>query len=171
MQVMVHGIVGGQILGTINNCINNININTAIGDIYAGAGIAKESGVNANINNCTNKGNIKGVQYVGGIVGGNKGRIENCMSNGEIQGEYLVGGIAGNNINDSSVITDCCNLGSVTSTGSISEGVAPRAFTGGVVGDNYGTVTRSINQATVTSEHRTTGGIAGRNYRNNIILL
>ena len=137
------------------------------------SGIIKETEESANIINCTNKGNINGVGNAGGIVGTNRGRIENCMSSAKIQGEYLVGGIAGINETDSSIITDCYNTGTVTSTGATTmDGSSEtQALTEGIAGHNYGTVTKCINNGTVKATYRTVGGITGRNLRSNIILL
>lgn len=111
--------------------------------------------------NCTNYGDIKGEYRVGGIVGyNNNGRIEKCMSNATIQAKYTVGGIAGRS--DNEIITECCNLGAVMSTdGPPEEPLA--AVTGGIVGNCLGTVTRCINQGTITASLNAVGGIAGRN--------
>lgn len=200
MQMVQDGICSIT-LGTIANCINNVNITTTGGST---GGICLRTEKNAYINNCVNKGSISGVGYLGGIVGQNNGKVQNCTSNSQIQGEYLIGGIVGYNsgriencmfneqqicgkylvggiagINEpsSSVITDCCNLGNVTSTGAVtwetdgSTGTPQEALTGGITGHNYGTVTRSINQGTVKASHKVVGGISGRNLRDSVILL
>lgn len=110
--------------------------------------------------NCTNYGTIESEYRVGGIVGYNStGRIEKCMSNATIQAKYTVGGIVGRNDN---VITECCNLGGVTSTSSPPEDPSA-SLTGGIVGNSLGTVTRSVNQGTIKASERVVGGIAGRN--------
>lgn len=110
--------------------------------------------------NCTNYGTIESEYRVGGIVGYNStGRIEKCMSNATIQAKYTVGGIVGRNDN---VITECCNLGGVTSTSSPPEDPSA-SLTGGIVGHSLGTVTRSVNQGTIKASERVVGGIAGRN--------
>ena len=127
---------------------------------------ASDSGI---IKNCINNVNIKGDYTIGGIVGRNNGRIENCISNADIsiKGKYLVGGIAGVNQNNH-LITDCCNLSIVSSTGATmldgDSGTPVGAFTGGITGHNNGRITRCINKGTITANYRATGGIAGRNY-------
>lgn len=161
--------------GTINNCINNINItgNTNVGGIV---------GVNnrGKINNCINKGKLSGEVLVGGIAGNlvskqengeidtnAKTEINNCMSDAEIEGKYLVGGIVGENSNNTTII-NCCNLNAIKSTDGTDEGVASSSlikgsYTGGITGRNSGRITCCINNGVVTAKYRVVGGIAGRN--------
>lgn len=159
---MWDGIAGGN-LGTISNCINYVTVTGGIAHIAGIAG-ANDEGI---ISNCINNGNINGEYNVAGIVGRNNGRVENCMSNASIKGKYLVGGIVGINQNSNNIITDCYNIGTITTTGATSidgstEVVA--SLTGGITGHNYGITTRSINRGTVIAKYRANGGITGRNY-------
>lgn len=155
--------IAGNISGTITNCTNHATISGNATQIAGIAGTSDE-GI---ISNCINDGNINGEYNIGGIVGRNNGRVENCMSNASIQGKYLVGGIVGINQNSNNVITDCYNIGTITSTSATAidgstEVVA--SLTGGITGHNYGTTTRSINRGTIIAKYRANGGIVGRNY-------
>ncbi len=118
--------------------------------------------------NCTNYGTIEGEYRVGGMVGYNAaGRIEKCMSNATIQAKYVVGGMTGRS-ESTGMITECYNLGSIISTGSVADGESSGAPlispTGGIAGNSHGTVTRCINQGMITASQRVIGGILGRNY-------
>ena len=125
--------------------------------------------------------NVRGNQYVGGIVGyaGSYTTIENSYNTGSIFGKSsYVGGIVGN-CNSSSIL-NCYNTGSVTSDGSLVGGIAgagdPRnsynlgpvigrginGSVGGISGN--GTPINCFNIGSVTSTSSTAtnvGGVSG----------
>lgn len=157
------GICGWLVGGTVADCVNRVSIvgsDCQIGGIIGASQAGK-------VINCTNYGAIKGEYRVGGIIGYNDtGRIEKCMSNATIQAKYTVGGIAGRS-ERTSIITECYNLGSIISTGSVADeetsGLPLISSTGGIVGNSHGTITRCVNSGTITASKRVVGGIAGRN--------
>lgn len=141
---------------------------------YVGAG-----GVVKNVRldgSCT----IRGGGYIGSIVGECNGTIENCSSAATIIGNATVGGIVGWT-NNTAIIRNCFNAGTVTSIKSNTAGgivgghtsaVLTECFNigtitaadrqaGGIVGYNSGSITHSFNSGTVTAP-TSVGGIAGR---------
>ena len=151
-----------------NGVIENVgleegNIN---GDRYVG-GIAGKNH-KGTIQSCYNTGTINGNVYVGGIVGYNYGVVQNCYNSGTVKGNDLVGGIAGQNIsndsNKTAEIIDCYNTGAVTATDN-------GAWTGGIVGYNFGTIDGTaevincynIGLITGTGSNAKVGGIIGYN--------
>lgn len=149
--------------GTVSDCANRVSI--VGGDCQIGGIVGmSEAG---KVINCTNYGTIEGEYRVGGMVGYNAaGRIEKCMSNATIQAKYVVGGMTGRS-ESTGMITECYNLGSIISTGSVADGESSGAPlispTGGIVGNSHGTITRCVNSGTITALKRVVGGIAGRN--------
>jgi 3',5'-cyclic AMP phosphodiesterase CpdA len=84
------------------------------------AGIFDQSGDYATIAGCFNTAEIKGYQYVGGIVGGqfaNNVTISACYNTGAVagasSGKTYAGGIAGKSCGP---LTDCYNTGNIVST-------------------------------------------------------
>ncbi|MBE6733783.1 MAG: hypothetical protein E7563_00370, partial [Ruminococcaceae bacterium] len=97
--------------------------------------------------NCYNTGSsILGVDYVGGVVGFNKGTITNCYNTSDVSGEYSAGGFVGRNIGS---IANCYNTGNVTGDN-----------VGGIVYDNYGTITNCYNSGKINGSVDTQNGIA-----------
>ena len=167
------GIVGYQYTyGKITNCQNDTLINTTASNVGGIAGYFYSGNSTLTsayeIRNCHNRGNIKGSNYVGGIVGyGYYCRTRFCDNYGPINAtSYGVGGILGY-IYYYSVVSGCNNYADVSSTytgSSISSGYG----TGGIVGcSNYGTaanvpiIDSCNNYGNVTSKAYLTGGIVG----------
>lgn len=95
---------------------------------------------------------VKGLEYVGGIVGYGNAQISNINYYGDIYGSTYVGGIVG------------CNAGTVQNCISYSSIECTNRYLGGIVGYNTGTVSGS----TYASEYELKGysyigGIAGYN--------
>ena len=142
--------------GTIENCINNIDItNNTIQ--YAAGIVIQNYGV---IKKCTNKGNVLASKSaeIGGYAGiagvnRNQGVIEQCINEGIIEGYNTVGGIAGTNQNQG-IIKECINKQSVNGNN----------YIGGIAGHNIGggRIYNSYNVANVTGPTYI-GGIAGYN--------
>lgn len=141
--VVVGGIVGKNNGGTISNCTSIVDIT---GSVDSNVGGIVGSGESGTIENCCNTGriNVTGSvdSNVGGIVGlaGNpNGRVtvtvENCENTGNVTVKGNAdgtGGIVGGA--DSGTVSNCRNSGSID--GNESE-------TGGIVGDNYGAISRA----------------------------
>lgn len=127
--------------------------------------------------NCNFTGDIKGKDYVGGLVGINEvnGVIENCQTAGTIQGIHFVGGIAGENYG---VIRDCSNEAGVNTQvqknnlevseitmKSLTSSEAAYTVTdiGGIAGSSSGVIKNCDNSGIIGYQHvgYNIGGIAG----------
>lgn len=95
---------------------------------------------------------IKGDQYVGGVVGYNKGTVENCYNAGVVScTDRYVGGVVGYN-DYGATVQNCYNTGAVSGSG---------RYVGGVVGYNFwSTVQNCYNTGTVSGEY-CVGGVIG----------
>lgn len=141
---------------------------------YIGSLVGNNAG---SVINCRFSGEIKGKDYVGGLVGSNEvtGTIENCEVEGEIQGVHFVGGIAGENLG---VIRDCSNFANVNTRvqennlevaditmEALTNSEASYTVTdvGGIAGGSSGVIRGCENQGTIGYKHigYNIGGIAG----------
>lgn len=179
--------------GTITDVIIN-KIEGKETDIKANARVGAIAGhsQNSTIQNCENNVAIAGSQYVGGIIGFNRGTIEKCTNKGEIKGIGssslgYVGGISGvsygtvekcNNIKDissngyavggisganySGKIVNCYSIGEISSLGCDTSG---NSCTGGIVGANSSnaTVENVYHIGNVSAKYTYVGGIVGYN--------
>lgn len=120
------------------------------------------AGVNfGKIYNCTVKGEIEGLEEIGGIAGTNNatGTISHCINEAVIRGTNATGGITGRN---NGTIFDCKNYGQInTKENSKAED------TGGICGLSYGRIEQCTNYGEVGYLHTgyNVGGIAGRQNR------
>ncbi|MCQ2121747.1 MAG: InlB B-repeat-containing protein [Fibrobacter sp.] len=114
-----------------------------------------------NIKNCYSAGSVKGVHYIGGIVGVNRDgaelKIENSYNESSVNAPSgIVGGLVGEIFNFARLtITNSYNAGSVSGT----------QYVGGLVGDNYSailTIENSYNAGTVSGTQYA-GGLVGVN--------
>ena len=164
----VGGIAGsntGKIQNTHNNVTLNVNIDALGTDetaqYFGGVvGINEESGIIGDATNTADV-NANGAEFVGGIVGHNKGTLENMAGNtGNVIGKDYVGGVAGKNDQDLDGV-DASNTGMVHAT---------NGGAGGIFAENSGHITNSIltNNAIVAGTGTTgaTGGIIGVNSGN-----
>ena len=140
-------------VGTIENCYNT---GTVTGNMGSGGITANNN--EGTITNCYNAGTVTATSnaystdndaYSGGIAGNNnQGTITNCYNTGDVTGTATddststnssarSGGIAGDN--GSGTITNCYNTGDVTATVT-SNSTNDKAYSGGVVGSNSGTI-------------------------------
>lgn len=95
------GIAGKVVRSTFVSCENEADISSTPADTYVGGIVARSD---SEIRDCSNKGNITGGGYIGGLVGYLSASgadktiaVENCANTGTItveEGEY-VGGIIG----------------------------------------------------------------------------
>lgn len=137
-----------------NNCvIKGINLDST----QTRNSLFYQTASSAKIMNLTTKGEIKGAQYCGGIVGQNEGEISNCKSfvNIEQNGGNGTGGICGGN---KGKVLDCENYGNITCTNSSNN------KTSGIIGAGEGGsyVENSINYGNVTG-YRFVAGVVGEN--------
>lgn len=155
----VAGICNG---GKISNCTSGVNIIGETQSTVGGVVASAEDG--STVENCRYTGTID-VTYnknnnsmgMGGVVGQASGcTISNCENAGTVKSNIWKGGIVGRN-NGGAQVLNCRNSGIVTSNNP-----AAGAGSGGVVGDNYGTIENSYNTGTVTGGD-CTGGVTAHN--------
>ena len=160
------GGIAGRNTGMIQNTHNNVTLNVNVDALEPGktaqyfggvAGINEESGIIGDATNTADV-NANGAEFVGGIVGYNKGTLENMAGNtGNVVGENYVGGVAGKNDQNLDGV-DASNIGIVHAT---------NGGAGGIFAENSGNITNSIltNNAIVAGTGTTgaTGGIIGVN--------
>ncbi len=128
---------------------------------YGGAIAGLSSGI---IENCRNYATVNGISnYIGGIAGVNydNGKVLKCYNAGTVNfGVSNAGGIAGYN-RATGLIELCQNDGDVVNKVVNVVSVKTKSNTaGGIVGYNYGSVSRTVNNGQVRAYH-TAGGIAG----------
>lgn len=144
-----------------NGTITNCHVvnGTVAGAQYVGGLVGYNKGY---IEDCHNSSNVEGTQYVGGIAGRSTKAISRCFNLGDIAASgtttYL-GGVVGFAEDDAAALTYCYNAGRVTATGSSSK------FVGGVVGDktgaNFGNC-YNIGEVSAPTTASNTGALAGR---------
>lgn len=171
--------------GNVKNCINECNIN---GSQVSGGIVGINRGI---VTFCENlKGGlvyITGSYGAGGIAGRNEKTIENCKNSAYISGTEQIGGITGNcDAATEVLVKDCTNFGKVYGSGYVG-GIVGGAWNsyvteptvkieicynngsvectgtncGGIVGTDYGTITRCYNIGLVVGK-QDVGGIVGR---------
>ena len=120
---------------------------------------------NATIQNVQiNSGSVRGIDYVGSIVGKAKNiNIINCINNVEITAENgYAGGIAGL-IEENVTIERCVNNSNGSSTEYVND--TKDTFIGGIIGASYANISESANNGNITSIYSATGGIAGESFK------
>ena len=153
------GIVARMNGGTVENCVNNVDVN---GKNKKAGGIIclTNSNYTNNIINCTNNGDITGnnsIDGLGGIVGygnGNTTTVDGCRNTGNIGGneEKYAGGIIGYATGADAEVKNCENTGEITAN----------ELAGGIIGIITGgySVKDCTNRGEVFANN-TAGGIAG----------
>ena len=127
------------------------------------AGLFGYTGAEAEISNLTLESvDVTGCYYVGSLVGNNSGGITNVSVSGTVTGEWDTGGLVGLNKGTISLTTF---TGAVTGADEIEYG----DWTGGLVGYNYGMITRCWVDATVVSKGDNAGGLVGESLTGGII--
>ena len=126
------------------------NFGNVSGGSYTAGIVAKAN--NIPLPNCTNSGDIKGVNYVGGIVAYNASNITNAMNFGAISGTKSVGGIVGYAYNASYPIGQVYNFGNVSGNTNV----------GGLVGELAGTtISKGYTGGNISASANTVGGVVG----------
>ena len=181
--------------GTVKNVVlEGVQITSDNSSGYAG-GVAGNSW--GNIENCSVSGSVSGTLFVGGVVSNQiGGSITGCSSSATVKGEAYVGGIAGET-NYGATLTACYATGDVTvendgtnnshaggvvgykggdtltacyATGSVTGIGSGTIYVGGVTGsNNLGILTACYHaKGTVNGPAGTTGGVAGRNFKDSM---
>ena len=97
--------------------------------------------------------NIKGDDYVGGLVAKNEGSIINSYMTGMVEGSRNIGGLVGRH-----------NGGSITNSYAIARIIGQSDYVGGLVGgNNEGSITNSYALGNVTGRSYHVGGLVGDN--------
>ena len=174
--------------------LENVQITSDNSSGYAG-GVAGDSW--GTIENCSVSGSVSGTTFAGGVVGSQwGGSITGCNSSATVKGVIFAGGIAGET-NSGASLTGCYATGDVTvendgtnnshaggvvgyngggtltacyATGSVTGSGSGTIYVGGVTGsNNLGILTACYHaKGTVSGPDGTTGGVAGRNFKDSM---
>ena len=160
------GGVAGDSWGTIENCSVSGSVS---GTTFAGGVVGSQWG--GSITGCNSSATVKGVIFAGGIAGEtNSGAsLTGCYATGDVTVENdgtnnsHAGGVVG--YNGGCTLTACYATGSVTGSGS------GTIYVGGVTGsNNLGILTACYHaKGDVSGPTGTTGGVAGRNFKDSMI--
>ena len=133
--------------------IRNIYINRAEEDYVGLFARSKKKIFNLSVT-----GNVTGKLCTAGIAGDFEGIIENCKNFATITGRSQVGGISGNDgqYSGTPTILNCYNYGNI---------VATDGYTGGIAGQNMGSIEICHNTGNINSNNYYAGGISGYNFK------
>lgn len=150
------GIVGSASLegDAVKGCVNKGSVT---GKARTGGiiGYFATSTMTANIEGCSNAGQVKGLaDYAGGIIGYADGgsysiTVKSCYNTGTLSGESINGGLIGYAKGSKVKVSSCYNAGEI-------EGKSA----GGIAGSNEGQIETSYNTGEVTAITEA-GGIVG----------
>ena len=184
---------------TIKNCKNTASSFTANGENVGGIIGKNESNYTLTVDNCHNTSTLNiTANYVGGLVGTNNGKIamNNCTNKANITGKQYTGGLIAWIEDDGGEITNCLNTGNVSGSGNSNVGgilatikaqannptwtfknlvntgtIYGAAATGGILGymgntDDPGKIvmTDCINKGNIAVTGNDAGGIVGNIY-------
>lgn len=161
---------------TVSNVTSELTISTSSSYVGGLIGFCQ----NATITDCTNKGSVRGVNNVGGLVGwtgdestsGHGATISNCTKNGNVNatGDF-VGGIVG--WNRDTIYTNVVNSGNINATGAQVGGITSRVLggrisnaqnSGTINGGNYvGGIAGNMSWAYI-NDVSNSGAVSGNNY-------
>ncbi len=145
---------GASLFGTIgsNSVLKNITLENV--NISARNSVGALAGVNdsGQIINCHVEGSLEGIDFVGGLVGGERfsGYINKCSALIKVKGESKVGGLIGESNNE---ISQCWVKGEIIGDYNV----------GGISGENSGEIRKSFVHVEVSGGKRV-GGITGINW-------
>ena len=156
--------------GNIENCSVSGSVSGSGSSSDVGGVVGYQTG--GSITGCSSSATVKGTQRAGGMAGAtNSGAsLTGCYATGDVTlvsndiGTCYAGGVVGNN-GSSSTLKACYAWGSVTGSGS------GTIYAGGVTGSNdLGTLTACYHaKGTVSGPDGTTGGVAGRNFKDSML--
>ena len=162
------GGVAGYSYGNIENCSVSGSVSGSGMNGFAGGVVGYQSG--GFLTGCSSSATVNAGNIAGGVAGLADGgaTLTACYATGNVtiesinSGGNFAGGVVGDNTNRSTVIA-CYAWGSVTGSGS------GTIYVGGVTGTNdLGTLTACYHATgDVTGASRSTGGVVGRNYKDN----
>ena len=161
---------------TVSNVTSELTISTSSSYVGGLIGFCQ----NATITDCTNKGSVRGVNNIGGLVGwtgdestsGHGATISNCTNNGNVNatGDF-VGGIVG--WNRDTIYTNVVNSGNINATGAQVGGITSRVLggrisnaqnSGTINGGNYvGGIAGNMSWAYI-NDVSNSGAVSGNNY-------
>ncbi len=141
----VGGLVGTNTGGTISQAYAT---GAVTGNSTAIGGLVGYS--DGTIRNAYATGAVRGSGYVGGLVGLLSGKISNAYATGAVIGNGFVGGLAGYS---GGTISNAYATGAVTGNG----------FVGGLAGYSGGTISNAYATGAVIGSAFTTGGLVGQN--------
>ena len=170
------GLIGYGLNLTVSNVTSELTISTSSSYVGGLIGFCQ----NATITDCTNKGSVRGVNNVGGLVGwtgdestsGHGATISNCTNNGNVNatGDF-VGGIVG--WNRDTIYTNVVNSGNINATGAQVGGITSRVLggrisnaqnSGTINGGNYvGGIAGNMSWAYI-NDVSNSGAVSGNNY-------
>ena len=139
--------------GNIKNItFDNAKVKSTNDDYYTGILAGNAGSCIENIKtlaNCL----VEGKNFVGGIAGVAKGNIINCENHATVKGISYVGGIVGWYDHSDNSITSCANYGVVTSTGCRVGGMAGYFVSGTIQNSaNYGNITGTYSVGNLIGE-------------------
>jgi hypothetical protein len=136
------GLVGHN-SGSVHNCSNTCKVT---GDRNIG-GLAGHNSEGSSIRNCCSnnaESEINGVEYVGGLVGLNRGNLNTSKSSSKVSGNNFIGGLVGRNVRE---IYNCYSIGDVEGNRGV----------GGLIGRNDSSINFAVSYC------YSTGHVAGNN--------
>jgi len=143
------GLFGSLALGAAVSDLGLENVNIVGTGDYVGAMVGHNRGA---VSNSSSGGSVSGTYCVGGLMGYNRSSVSNSHSVGSVTGTDAVGGLVG--LNYSGFVSNSY------STGSVSGGYE----VGGLVGHNdSGSVSNSYAMGSVSGTYWDVGGLVGRN--------
>ena len=162
------GVAGYCYKGTLENC----SVSGSVSSNFSAGGVVGQQ-FGGSITLCGSSATVKGTGEVGGVAGktDNSATLTACYATGNVTFERastintFAGGVVGFN-GTGSILTACYATGNVTGTGT----GTGSCYVGGVTGDNAsGTLTACYHaKGTVSGPDGTTGGVAGRNFKDSM---
>ena len=161
------GVAGWSFGGKIENC--SVSGSVSGSGMNGNAGGVVGSQYKGSITGCSSSATVNAGSTAGGVAGAtnNGATLTACYATGSVSVENnatnaaYAGGVVGNN-GGFSTLQACYAWGSVTGSGSV--------YVGGVTGSNdLGTLTACYHaKGTVSGPDGTTGGVAGRNFKDSM---
>ena len=160
----VGGIAGYLGTSTITNSYTTGSVRGLSTGLYIG-GIAGYANLSSMIVDSHNDGNVRGIQYVGGVSGGvGYSELLRTYNSGAIYGTSRIGGISG--IHDhGSIINQSYNYGGITSTSTYAGGITGYLVDSSAINNSYNI--GDVNAISGTRGY--VGGIAGLVYSGSTI--
>ncbi len=153
------GSAGGLCGYSVSGSFINCQYNGSLAGVNFVGGISGGNNTSNSFTLCQVAGSITGSRYAGGITPACSETINKCITDATIVGEDFVGGIVGSNYTTSSLITESYSNGTITATATENN----NCYAGGIAGENNGTISNSYSTVEVTSVEYG-AGVSGINY-------